>query len=287
MFRNISIIKLLTLIYLMFFAALAFSSDKFLFQWKETFKGQVISSSSNKSHSSTMGYDITVRKTREGNYRIVFDNPKYKNSEGKFVNIKEVNKLPGFLISNNGFFLALDGFADSNRRLLKSMPNLHSKENKKIVERVLGDENRKKVVEKDSLAIWNTWVGTWNGLEIRNGKRFSEGNSIDGQGGYSTYEHLGDAISYCKNCVRLKYTNDISGPAALRDIKLNSKSNTGFKFLNDIERANRKIILEVITERGTLRPYLAKFRAIVIVKLFKVKEFVQESEKEYRFLWDK
>lgn len=177
---------------------------------------------------------------------------------------------PSFRISNNGEFVEAINVEESVAkvdRLMDSVATNRSEDNRKFFTNLPKSELGKAHLNEIYGLIWQTWVGAWTDVNLADGKSRSVSETVELSGvevpATEKITNLG-ATTPDPNIVSLKYEQDVSGTNfshGLNNFVEKMAAETKIKSAGPItnEFSIRLLtVLEVQTERQTLKPHWAK-----------------------------
>ena len=204
---------------------------------------------------------------------------------------------PSFRISDSGEFLEainLEEAVAKVNQMVDAAATNRPEESRKFLTDMAKSEAGKAYLNQIYGVVWQTWVAAWTDVNLTNG----ESQSISGTVEFAGVEmpvtdkitNLGSTTSD-PNIVTLKYEQDLSGTnllSGLNNFVQKMSSDTEIKGAGPITNEcsiRRVTILEVQTERQTLRPHWAKRTTKTNVSAPGEQETTELETREYRFQW--
>lgn len=255
------------------------------FNWGTPKTGFVRSKISENGGNSVILYKMSVKKIDSEHIEIAFSDASFETEEGSRP-IDAVRVLPSLLIDKVGRYRGLRNVGLANESLLEKMPVDIESEDRENWKRKLKDPNVLKSMNQRFEGIWNTWVGSWNGLSVDQERGFETGNhmSVDLDGRVLDYEYLGLQKNVCARCVKLRCESSLSPQEASATVR-QSLSEAQGKDSIILEEAGSSTLTEVVTDLESLLPYYAKTSTHVMLKMQDMNVIHREVTQEYWFDW--
>lgn len=203
--------------------------------------------------------------------------------------------MPSFIVGPDGEVREIVGLKDLLETVIENTPEDPPRVTREKLREVMLDPQMQKVVRAKAANDWGIWVGIWAGKDIPTGERrdFTTETPVTGgvipARGY--FEHLGEAEGY-PGAVRLRMEMVVDGPqfreALFRTLSgLARRAGKPMEGLSAdaIEFAERRQIVEVVTDPDTLRPYEAHTTTLVTMRIKDQPERQEKESKSFDFAW--
>ena len=208
-------------------------------------------------------------------------------------------RYPPFLIDQNGQFIKVINVEDSVKRASEMLDKIapdKSGDRSKFYAKFGETETGRRVLNQAFGLIWQNWVEVWVDVGLAEGQTSSdEGTTMIFDGieipAKVKLTNLG-VMKSDTNLLSLKYECELAATnftAALNDFIEKTTKETGLKSAGPITNAvsfKRSTILEVQTERKTLKPHWAKRILTTTVSAPGEAPETASEVHEYKFLWD-
>jgi hypothetical protein len=279
------------------------------FNWKAPQSFQVEELAEKKENKFRILYKCELVRTNEGfvlqwlDAKITeFNGEKVSDSEDLRRAVEPIEdsfRYPPFLIDQNGQFEKVINVEESVKRadqMLDKVTPGRSDDNRKFFAKFGETETGRQVLNQAFGLIWQTWVEVWVDVELAEGQTSSnEGMTMLSEGvempAKVKLTNLGTMKSDT-NLLSLKYEYELTGTnftAALNDFIEKTTKETGIKGAGPITNEctiKRSTILEVQTERKTLKPHWAKRTLTTTVSAPGEDTDTTLEVHEYNFFWD-
>ena len=255
------------------------------FNWGTPKTGFVRSKISENGGSSVILYKMSLKEIDSEHLEIAFSDASFETEKGPQT-IEAVRVLPSLIIDKMGRYKGLRDVESANESLLDKMPVDIESEDRENWRRKLKDPNILKSMNQRFEGIWNTWVGSWNGLSVDQERGFETGNrmSVDLDGRVLDYEYLGLQKNVCARCVKLRCESSLGREEASATVR-QSLSEAQGKDSIILEEAGSSTLTEVVTDLESLLPYYAKTSTHVMLKMQDMNVIHREVTQEYWFDW--
>jgi len=255
------------------------------FNWGTPKTGFVRSKISENGGSSVILYKMSLKEIDSEHLEIAFSDASFETEKGPQT-IEAVRVLPSLIIDKMGRYKGLRDVESANESLLEKMPVDIESKDRENWRRKLKDPNVLKSMNQRFEGIWNTWVGSWNGLSVDQERGFETGNrmSVDLDGRVLDYEYLGLQKNVCARCVKLRCESSLGREEASATVR-QSLSEAQGKDSIILEEAGSSTLTEVVTDLESLLPYYAKTSTHVMLKMQDMNVIHREVTQEYWFDW--
>ena len=255
------------------------------FNWGTPKTGFVRSKISENGGSSVILYKMSLKKIDSEHLEIAFSDASFETEKGPQP-MEAVRVLPSLIIDMMGRYKGLRDVESANESLLDKMPVDIQSEDRENWRRKLKDPNILKSMNQRFEGIWNTWVGSWNGLSVDQERGFETGNrmSVDLDGRVLDYEYLGLQKNVCARCVKLRCESSLGREEATATVR-HSLSEVQGRDSIILEEAGSSTLTEVVTDLESLLPHYAKTSTHVVLKIQDMNSIHREVTQEYWFDW--
>ena len=257
------------------------------FKWKDGQSGVIRSKISDSGKQSVLQYEINKKDLSTEKFQIAFSNASFETSDGpRPIDIARV--LPSIIVNRDGEFERLQGVGDANRRIFERLPIEVNERSRINWEQKMKDPSVIKSMNERVEGMWNTWVGSWNGLDVGKGYGFKSGSTLSLRSGNRVldYEYLGPQKKVCERCIKLRCTSSLDREHAIATVEEFLRQNTEDLERYVIKEAGSQTEAEVITDTSSLLPYYARSTTFVMMAVEGMGNINRELVQEYWFDWN-
>ena len=257
------------------------------FKWKDGQSGVIRSKISDSGRQSVLQYEINKKNLNTEKFQIAFSNAAFETSDGpRPIDIARV--LPSIILNRDGEFERLQGVGDANRHIFKGLPIEVDNQSRRNWEQKINDPAVIKLMNERVEGMWNTWVGSWNGLEVEEERGFKSGPRLSIRSGKRVldYEFLGSQKQVCEHCIKLRCISSLDREQAIATVEEFLRQDAGDFERYVIEEAGSQTETEVITDTSSLLPYYARSTTFVMMTVEGVGNINREISQEYWFDWN-
>lgn len=230
-----------------------------------------------------------------------FNGEKVSESEAlkkELAPVEAMFRYPPFRITSQGEFLETLNAEESTKevnRLLDKVAPERPEDARKFYDKLAESQTGKQMIDRIYGQIWGTWVQMWVDVNLADGQTVSEDGNIPFGEGHNlpakmTLSNLGPVASDT-NLLSLKYeekitANDLGG--TMEDFLGKLAKETELKEAEPLPSNvsfERATIMEVYTERKTLKPHWAKRTMVTTTSAPGEKKEIALEVHEYLFHW--
>jgi len=256
------------------------------FKWKDGQSGVIRSKISYSGKQSVLQYEINKKNLNVEKFQIEFSNAVFETSDGpRPIDIARV--LPSIIVNRDGKFERLHGVGDANRRIFEGLPIEVNEKSRRNWEKKMKDPNVIKSMNERVEGMWNTWVGSWNGLDVVKEYGFKSGSTLSLRSGNRAlaYEYLGSQKQVCDRCIKLRCTSSLDREHAIATVEDFLRQHTEGLERYVIKEAGSQTEAEVITDISSLLPYYARSTTFVMMTVEGMGNINRQIVQEYWFDW--